>query len=60
MTSEYVIDVTDLEPGAEIRVNGRTITVGQVLPSRNGFEIAPTCGAPIHYNPATDTPITAT
>lgn len=50
-------DPSDLEPGAEIVVAGRCLTVAMVLPARSGFDIAPTCGAPVHHDPATDEPI---
>lgn len=48
----------DLEPGAEVVVNGRRLTVAMVVPARTGFAIAPTCGAPVHHDPAVDEPIT--
>ncbi|CAN5547030.1 hypothetical protein BH10ACT1_BH10ACT1_38440 [soil metagenome] len=48
------IDPAALEPGAEIVVKGRRLTVAMVAPRRNGWDIAPTCGAPVHFDPAVD------
>lgn len=50
-------DPADLQPGDEIVVQGRRLTVAVVVPSRDGYDIAPTCGAPIRYVPAVDGPI---
>ncbi len=47
----------DLEPGDEVVVQGRRLTVAAVVPRRQGFDIAPTCGAPVHHDPAVDGPI---
>lgn len=52
-----VVDPADLEPGAEIMVAGRRLTVAMVVPARSGYDIAPTCGAPVHHDPDTDEPI---
>ena len=52
------VDAADLEPGAEVVVNGRRLTVAMVVPARSGFDIAPTCGAPVHHDPDVDEPIT--
>ncbi|QXC60744.1 hypothetical protein KSP35_20860 [Aquihabitans sp. G128] len=51
------IDPLALEPGADIVVHGRRLTVAMVVPRRSGFDIAPTCGAPVFFDPATDEPI---
>lgn len=51
------LDPALLEPGDEIVVNGRRLTVAMVVPRRDGFDIAPTCGAPVRYTPLVDGPL---
>jgi len=48
------IDPAALEPGAEVVVKGRRLTVAMVSPRRQGWDIAPTCGAPVFFDPAVD------